>query len=107
MLALADLRAALAGPAGWGRGEQVGIEPQTGDQADVATHRGDQFEAGEAAVADNGDGALGQPAPGLQDRLDGPAGQRLVAPAAFSAGALRGREDGQERQCPAPLRPWD
>jgi hypothetical protein len=73
----------------------------------VATHCGDPFEAGEAAVADNGDGALGQPAPGLQDRLDGPAGQRLVAPAAFSAGALRGREDGQERQGPAPLRPWD
>src|SRR4051812_5602778 len=79
-LALAGPRAALAGPAGWGRSEQVGIQPQAGDQADGATPRGDQLEAGEAAVADDGDGALRQPAPGLQDRLDGPAGQRLVAP---------------------------
>src|SRR3954451_23777993 len=79
-MAFAGPRTALAGPAGWGRGKQVGIQPQAGDQADVAAHRGDQVEAGEVAIADDGDGALGQPTSGLEDRLDGPAGQRLVAP---------------------------
>ena len=71
----------------------------------MAADSGQQFERREAAVGDEYQTAIWQPAFGLQDRLPGPRRQRLVALAIGFAPARRGRQDRQERQSPCPLGP--
>ena len=86
---------------------QGGIQSQPGDDTDAVAHRGQQFECREAAVGDEDEQAVGQPAFGLQDRLPCPIGQRLVPFAVLLAPSRRWRENGQERQRPVPARPTD
>ena len=52
----------LSRPTWRGRGEQVGIDPQPCDQADLAADRCDQVEGGEAGVGDDDEAAIRQPA---------------------------------------------
>ena len=93
--------AALTLPAFGGRLEQGGIQPQPGDHADMAADRGEQAQRREAAVGDEDEAAIGQPAFGLQDGLPRPVGQRLV-PLAMGLAPARGwGKHGQERQRPA------
>src|SRR6516225_1354689 len=58
-------------------GEQVGIEPQPCDDAEMAAHRGQEFDGCERAVSDEYDVAIGEPATDLQGSLPGPIEQRL------------------------------
>src|ERR1700739_4668896 len=70
----------LSGSA-WGRRrEQVGVEPQAGDEADMAADGSDQFDRGEAGIGDDDDEPVGQPAPDLENALPGPVRQGLVTP---------------------------
>jgi len=57
--------------------EQVGIEPQAGDDTDMVAHCGEEFDGGERAVGDQHDVAAGEPAVDLQGRLPSPIEQRL------------------------------
>ena len=86
---------------------QGGVQSQPGDDTDAVAHRGQQFECREAAVGDEDERAVGQPAFRLQDRLACPIGQRLVAFAVLLAPSRRWRENGQERQRPVPAGPAD
>jgi hypothetical protein len=90
-----------------GRCEQIGAEPQAGDEADMAADGGDQFHRCEAGVGDDDDDdePIGQPAPDLENALPGPAHQCLVTPPVGFVVMLRRRQDGEERQGPAPYRP--
>jgi hypothetical protein len=80
------------------RGKQADIEAQPGDDADVAAHRGEEFQRCEAAVADHDDAPLGQPAAQLPQHLSAPVEQRLVPLAALAVKPLGRRRHGQERQ---------
>src|ERR1700733_2596089 len=71
----------------------------------MAADSGQQLERREAAVGDEYQTAIWQPAFGLQDRLPSPRRQRLVALAIGFAPACRGRQDRQERQRPSPFGP--
>jgi hypothetical protein len=42
--------------------EEIGIEPQSGDHTDMAADRGEQIKSGEAAVANDNQPAVRQPA---------------------------------------------
>src|SRR6202163_494492 len=48
--------------------EQIGIEPQTGDDADVFTDGSEEFDCRERAVGDQDNVAIREPAMDLQDR---------------------------------------
>ena len=97
--------AALTLPAFGRWPEQIGVQPQPGDHADMAADSGKQAQRREAAVGDEDQTAIGQPAFGLQDRLASPVGQRLV-PLAMCLAPSRGRgKDRQERQSPRPAWP--
>src|ERR1700675_4196077 len=43
-----------------GEREQVGVEPQAGDDTDMVAHRGEEFDGGERAVGDQHDVAAGE-----------------------------------------------
>jgi hypothetical protein len=95
-----------AGPARRRWRVEGGVEAQAGDAGHPPPDQGGQeVEGGEAAAGHEDQGSIGQPAPGLQDQLPGPVGQRLVPPAAVAAVALRRGERGQERQRPDPSGP--
>src|SRR5271165_5622874 len=85
-LALADhARPTLgAGPAARWRVEQPGIETRAGNHTDPAPHVIEQFDGGEAAVADRDDPPVGEPARRLQQNLPTPIGELLVPPLVFA-----------------------
>jgi hypothetical protein len=64
--------------------EQARVEPQPGDHADAPARRVEQLEDGGAAVGHGHDPAVRQPSGHLEERLPGPVGQPLVAPAPLS-----------------------
>ena len=77
----------------WRReGEQVGIEPQPGDDADVFAHRGEEFDGGKGAVGDQNDVAIGQPAVDLQGGLPRP-----IDAVSWASAALRHRSAWKAR----------
>ena len=61
----------LAATLGCGR-EQVGIEPEAGDEADVPTDGSDQLDRREAGVGHDDDRSIWQPAFNLENPLAGP-----------------------------------
>ena len=62
---------------------------------------------GKAAVTHEDDIAVGQPSAELARALTGPVGQQLVPAATLSIGALRWRQQGQDRQGLHDARPRD
>jgi hypothetical protein len=96
---LASDRAAAGTFAFWRRDiEQVGIEPQTGDDTDMAADGREKVDRRERTVGDQHDVAIGKPAVNLEGGLPGPIEQLLGR--AWFAGieALGGRKQGQEGQ---------
>jgi hypothetical protein len=62
-----------------------GVEPQPGDAGHAPPgQRGQEFEGGEAAVRHEDQRPIGQPAPGLQDKLSPPVGELLVPSSLFT-----------------------
>ena len=88
----------------WGRWiVECRIQAQTGDGGDAAAAQSIEKQQGrEGAVADQHEIAPRQPAPHLQGHLPSDIEQGLGPMTAFPAGALRGDEGGQKRQCPDP-----
>ena len=70
-------------------------------------HGGEQLDDGIAGIGDGDNAAIRQPARGLEQRLPGPVGQRLMAAPVLLRVALGGREHGQERQRPDAPGPGD
>src|ERR1700712_3493218 len=64
--------APLSGSARRSRRKQAGVNPQSGDQADVTTKCLDQVKGGEAGVGDNNQATIWQPTLGLQNDLTRP-----------------------------------
>ena len=62
----------------WWEGEQVGIEPQPGGDADMVANRGEEFDGRERTVGDQHNVAIRKPAVDLQGGLPGPIEQRLL-----------------------------
>ena len=95
----------------WGRGIIEGsIQPQAGDEGDRLSHRlakMQQLEGGIAAVSQEHQGAVRQPAAQLEDELAGPAGEFLGRLPLSPVIALRGGQGGQRWQSPDPLGPGD
>ncbi|GAW37172.1 glutathione-binding protein GsiB precursor [Roseovarius sp. A-2] len=82
----------------WRRGEEVGVEPEPADESCPVCDGMSQLMNGKAAVTHEDDIAVGQPAAELARPLAGPVGQQLVPAATLSIGALRWRQQGQDRQ---------
>jgi len=75
-----DRRSAAAFVLWLREGEQVSVEPQPSDDADVFAHRGEEFDGGKGAVGDQNDGVTGQPAVDLQCGLPRPINKCLRCP---------------------------
>jgi len=76
--------------------EQVGIEPQPGDDTDMVAYCGKEFDGRKCTVGDQDDVAIGQPAADLQGGLPRPINQRLGSPQFACIEALGGCQQGQE-----------
>jgi hypothetical protein len=70
-----DRRAAAPFALGWREMEQIGIEAQAGDDADMVADGGKEFDGREGAVGDQDNGSIGQPAVDLQRGLASPVEQ--------------------------------
>ncbi len=101
---------ALARAARRGRFVEGGVQAQPGDDGDrvaQAGAAGQQRDGRVAAIGDDDEQTLREPAAQEQQRLPRPIGQLLVATAARAVVPLGRGEDGQERQGPGPPRPRD
>ncbi len=94
-----------AGAFGRRRRKEVGVETQSGDDADAASDCGKEFDGGESAVADQDDAAAGKPAVDLQDGLAGTIDQRLRGARLVAIEALRRSQHGEEGQRHDAARP--
>ena len=87
-------------------GEQVGVQPQPGDDADMVAHRGEEFDGRECTVGDQHNGAIGKPAVDLQGGLAGPIEQCLGRARLVGIEALGGSKHGEKGQRHDALGPW-
>src|SRR6516162_2250544 len=90
----------------WWEGEQVGIEPQPGDDADMVANRGEEFDGRERTVGDQHNVAIRKPAVDLQGGLPGPIEQRLLGTRLAFIEALGGSKQGEEGQRHDAIGPW-
>lgn len=81
-----------------GKFEQVGIEAQAGDDADVLADCGKEFGGRKGAVGDQYDITIGKPAADLPGGLAGPIEQRLGRARFAVIEAFGGGEQREERQ---------
>src|SRR5271165_4361583 len=100
----------LTGQSPWRRFVERSIEPPAGDHGEPWSHVVEQVDRGEAGIADANEASVRQPQRRLDQYLPGPVGKLLVLPLSLFMLipiALRGGQDGQERQCPATPGPGD
>src|SRR5882757_5998099 len=78
--------------------EEIGIEPQAGDDTDVAADSGEELDCREGAVGDQDNIATGEPAVDLQGGLAGPIEQGLGGAVCACIEAFGRGEQGEEGQ---------
>src|SRR5262249_44359170 len=80
------------------KGEQVGVKPQSGDDAYVLTHCAEEFDCCKSAIGDQDDIALGKPAADLWGGLSCPIDECLWCPQLGCIEVFGGCQQSEEWQ---------